>query len=353
MAAHLERIIRIYNRLRRGPVTIEIISKWAIKAGIHVSSRQLYRDLNQLLNLKIAEGENVVEYIDEKNKKTWKLEFEENAGKLTSYDINSFFLLKNFAPYSVIEERKASIEKIEKVIYKSFSKNEYQKYVDSNELYLRSTNFFEFKYGAAEHKQIEDFIWALQNNRCIKIEADQLNTSNTKFGETTFPILMYPLELVFHRGRVMIGGATDTMSEINFTINANLKYSLTNDTFKKSKYLKAYKETVDKLFGSSAPLNDKLYKIKLEFTSSFGAASEQNIFHHSQYWTALKNGNKMMHLHCSIGRELIGFLAHGLDKIKVHQPKILKELINKKYAEAILLNNGMLAVNEERANGDY
>ena len=164
---------------------------------------------------------------------------------------------------------------------------------------------------------------------------------------------MYPLELFFHRGRVFLGGATDNMKEINFSVDSNLKYSLTNQTFKRSKYLKAYKESVANLFGSSAPLNNKLYNIKLEFTDSFGEATEQCIFHHSQYWTTLKNGNKMMHMHCSIGRELVGFLSHGLDKVKVHQPKILKNLINKKYAEAMMVNNGLLAVNEERANRDY
>jgi hypothetical protein len=200
MAAHLERVIIIYNRLRRGPVTIDILIKWATKAGIEVSSRQLYRDLDQLKNIQIAEGENIIEYTDEKNKKTWKLEFDEDAGKLTTYDINSFFLLKNFAPYAVLEERKASLEKIEKIIYKGFSKNSYQKYVEANEQFLRTTNFHDNKYATAEHKQIEDLIWALQNNRCLIIEADAINVANTKFGKNYFPIKMYPLELIFIEG---------------------------------------------------------------------------------------------------------------------------------------------------------
>ena len=70
MSLRLQRLIRTYNRLRRGPVTIEIISKWAKTAGINVSDRQLYRDLNTLTSLRIAEGENVVEFVDEKNRKT-------------------------------------------------------------------------------------------------------------------------------------------------------------------------------------------------------------------------------------------------------------------------------------------
>ena len=68
MAAHFDRLIRIYNRLKRGPVTIEIIAKWAKNAGIDVSERQLYRDLEQLKQSQINDGENIVEFIDEKIK---------------------------------------------------------------------------------------------------------------------------------------------------------------------------------------------------------------------------------------------------------------------------------------------
>src|SRR5690349_15909273 len=106
MSVRIERLIRIYNSMRRGPVTIDIISQWAKSAGIHLSDRQLYRDLNTLKNLHFAEGENVEEYTDERNRKTWKLEYDEGTEKLTQYDINSFFLLKSFAPYTVYEQRK-------------------------------------------------------------------------------------------------------------------------------------------------------------------------------------------------------------------------------------------------------
>src|SRR5690349_17290159 len=141
MSARIERLLRIYNRMRRGPVTIEIMSKWAAGAGIKVSDRQLYRDLNELARLQIAEEVNIVEYTDEKNKKIWKVEYEETYDTLTQYDINSFFLLKNFAPYTILEQRKSSIEKFEKIFYKQFSKNKYQKTIQANELYLRRTRY--------------------------------------------------------------------------------------------------------------------------------------------------------------------------------------------------------------------
>lgn len=161
-----------------GPVTIEIISKWSKSAGINVSIRQLYRDLNTLQNLRIAEAENVVEFVDEKKRKTWKLEYNAEAEKVTQFDINSFFLLKNFAPYTICEQRKESIEKFERILYRQLSHSKYQHSIEAAELFMRRTNYMENMYGEIEHREIEDLIWALQNKRTIIIENDTLNTAN-------------------------------------------------------------------------------------------------------------------------------------------------------------------------------
>ena len=76
-------------------------------------------------------------------------------------------------------------------------------------------------------------------------------------------------------------------------------------------------------------------------------------WHHSEKWTVLKNNNYMLHLQCSIGRELVGFIAGGLDKIKIHRPKILKDLMIKKFTQSALVNEKNLGVNEQLANEDY
>lgn len=338
MAAHLERIIRIYNRLRRGPVTIEILSKWVANAGIEVSDRQLYRDLNKLKTLQITEGENVIEFSDEKNRKTWKLEYKEEGGKLTAFDINSFFLLKNFAPYAILEERRTSIEKIEKVFYKSFSKNEFQKYIRANEMFLRATDYKQNRYGIAEHRLTEDLIWALHNSRCIIIEDTLINPANNKLVPNAFPLLMYPLELIFHRGRIHIAGVSKERKVLCFTIDKHFKFSLTNDSFKREKYISEYKESFSKRFGISEPANDKVYNIKLEFSEDYAESMKTFHWHHTAKWVRLKNGNYMMQLRCTIGRELVGFIAVGLDKIKVHQPKVLKDLVVKKFQQTLAIN---------------
>ncbi len=335
MSAHAERLMRLYNRLKRGPVTIEIITKWAKQAGIEISERQLYRDLNQLKTLHINDAEKIIEYADEKNRKIWKLEYTTSAEKITTFDINSFYLLKNFAPYSILEERKLSIEKFEKIIFKDLSKNNFQQYIQANELYLRKTNYNENMYGQAEHAQLEDLIWTLHNNKAIIIMDEILNTADLKITKSDFPLIMYPMELVFHRGRVHVAGFTKTKQFLIFSIDKQLHFSLTNESFNRKKYVVEYKEHFEKLYGISDPVNEKVYNIKLEFDENYGESYKSFYWHHTQRWEKLSNGNYLLHMQSTIGRELIGFVAIGLDLVKVRQPKILKDLVIKKLQDTL------------------
>jgi len=354
MSVRIERLMRIYNRMRRGPLTIDIISQWAKSAGINLSDRQLYRDLNTLKNLHFAEGENVEEYTDEKNRKTWKLEYDEATEKLTQYDINSFFLLKSFAPYTVHEQRKESIEKFERILYRHFSKSKYQQAIQANELYLRRTNYMENLYGEIEHKQIEDLIWALHNKRIIVIEEECLNVANLHLPKNPFPLKMYPLELVFHRGRVHISGlGIEDNRFLFFAMDKTFRFTLTNQVFSRKKILEDYNQKFNRLFAISDPINEETYHIKIEFTKGFGESFKNYFWHGSQQWELLDNGNYMLHLHCSIGRELIGFLAMGLNKMKVHQPQVLKDLILEKLQQTVAVYKDNLQIDEEEANEGY
>jgi predicted DNA-binding transcriptional regulator YafY len=353
MSVRLERLIRIYNRLRRGPVTIEMASQWAQTAGIKVSSRQLYRDLNELQRLQIAEGENVVEFVDEKNRKTWKLEYAETSERLTHFDINSFFLLKNFAPEGIIKQRTSSIEKFEKIFYKALSQNKYQQYTQAHELYFRRTNYFGHIYGEIEHQQLEEYIWALHNKRSVLIDSIGINPANLHLLPDAFPLAIYPMQLVLHYGRLYLSGLTEQHKLVNFAVDKDTKFRLTNKTFNRKKLEAIYEKQMEVLFGISDPLDNKVYHIKIEFTSNYAQSWMRYFWHQSQQWTPMKNGNYMLHLHCSIGREVFGFLAYGLDKVKVHSPKKLKDLFQKKMQQTLAIYTYDLSLSEEEANKDY
>ncbi|MEI6949975.1 WYL domain-containing protein [Paraflavisolibacter sp. H34] len=353
MSAHLERLIRIYNRLRRGPVTIEIISKWARGAGIEVSDRQLYRDLNQLKSLQIAEGENVVEFNDEKNRKTWKLEYEEAEEVISQFDITSFYLLKCFAPPGLIKNRKSSIEKFEKIFYKELSKSKYQQYIDTYELYLHRTNYFQHIYDEAEHRQVEEYIWALHNKRTIVIEALAINPANIHLPPDPFPLPIHPMELVFHLGRAFISGLDEQGRLMLFAVDRGTKFLLTNKTFNRKNLLPDYEKQKQVVFGISDPKDGTMHRIQIEFTANYAQSWMRYYWHASQKWEPLPNGNYMLHLHCTIGRELVGFLAYGLDRIRVHEPELLREMLVEKYRRCLAVHHGELELNEEEADKMY
>jgi hypothetical protein len=133
-------------------------------------------------------------------------------------------------------------------------------------------------------------------------------------------------------------------------LEKSLQFSVTAEKFNRKKYEVAYHVYMKKLYGISAPINDKIYKIKIEFTESYGNSFKNFFWHESQRWEQLANGNYMLHFHCSIGRELIGFLALGLSKVKVHSPVILKNILIKKLQESIDVYKTNAPLDEEIAN---
>ncbi len=122
--------------------------------------------------------------------------------------------------------------------------------------------------------------------------------------------------------------------------------------FNRSKYYKKYKEQLDTRFGITEPIGNKVYSIKIEFSEGYGLAMQKNFFHQTASWKKLKNGNYILEMKCCITRELMGLLGFSLDKVKVHQPKVLRDLVMKKFKDTLALYEGK-EVDEERANRDY
>lgn len=318
-----------------------------------MSDRQLYRDLNTLCQLKIAEGENVFEFTDEKNRKVWKLEYDE-SNSITQYDLNSFFLFRNFIPYTIHEHRKDSFEKLEQILYRALSGNKYQQYVEANEMFLNRSNFQENMYGAEEHNKIEDLIWAVQNRRIIVIEYDRINSANLHLKAEDFPVKMMPLELLFHRGRVYICGLSYPNSRyVAFGVNKTLRFQLTNEVFDHKKYWAPYIKYFEGIFGISDPVSDTIYDVKLEFAALLGESFKDYYWHPSQQWTQQPNGNFILHMKCTIGRELVHFVGQGLDKVKVLQPQELQDLVTAKLERALKLYQDDLPVDEISSSQGY
>lgn len=72
MSEKSERLLKIYSRLKRGPVTIEVIKNWAKTNDIKVSERTFYRDLKDLESSLMMDGERIV--VSEGEKKQENME---------------------------------------------------------------------------------------------------------------------------------------------------------------------------------------------------------------------------------------------------------------------------------------
>ena len=106
-------------------------------------------------------------------------------------------------------------------------------------------------------------------------------------------------------------------------------------------------------FGISEPLSEKVYNIQLEFSTDYALSMKNFHWHKTAVWKELKNGNYMLEIKCCINRELIGFVAQGLDKVKVHKPKFLKDILLNKYKETIKVNLSSIQIEKQPNHGYY
>lgn len=73
MSEKAKRLMMIYSRLKSSPVTIEMLSSWAKKNDVQISSRTFYRDLYDLENSIIPPNEKLVVAVGEKTEKPGRL----------------------------------------------------------------------------------------------------------------------------------------------------------------------------------------------------------------------------------------------------------------------------------------
>ena len=326
MADKTTRILQIYSRLRRGPVTIEILKKWAYKNGIHVSERSLYRDLRDLEKLTLLEGEKVVVSEGEKNRKTWKIEFDSAQQELSEFDINSYALFKNFAPLPVVLPRLESLEKIEQQFYAIYSSSKFEHNTTLINSQFHSTHFHE-RLQPVSAKLMEDMLWCIKN--CRELEIISVLYDFTSFPESfKVPVMLMPLQLVYHRGELFVAGCDRVTNEaVVISLGQIGAYRLTNDMFQVNGYLQILKDKFQERFGISDNMDDRIYSIRLEFAASAAAFVKTQYWHTTQEWSVNSGGNAVLSLRCGINRELVGWIMMLMRNVRVLEPPELKQLV--------------------------
>lgn len=333
MAEKSERLLKIYSRLKRGPVTIATIKDWAKKNDINISERTFYRDLKELEHSLILDGERLVVSEGEKNRKVWKIEYSGNAEKLDYFDINSYLLFKNFLPLPVVLARRKSLEKIENLFYKNYSKSRFEEIVTVADSQIIGSHFYELEVLQNYDQTLEDAVWSIQNRREIIIQQTAFDYTSIAASQE-FPVTLLPLQLIYHRGVVHLSGfAKDSGRLIILALEQIKKYRLTNEMFDQQALLLRLEEQMLRRFGITENIDDEVYDIEIEFSTLTGNFVKNQHWHPTQKFEMLSDENLLMKMRCGINRELVGFIFQWMSNAKVINPPGLVKMVADKYQE--------------------
>lgn len=335
MSQKSERLLKIYSRLKAGPVSIEVIKDWARKNDICISTRTFYRDLIELENALILENERLVVKTGEKNKKIWKIEYNKSQDAFDEFDIHSYLLFKNFMTLPVVTSRITSMDKIEKLLYKTYSKSRFEDFSVFAERQIVSSHFFEVNFKDIYLKILDQSIWCIQNKR--EIEIFKLEYDYTSLGgDVKLPFILLPLQIMYHRGVVHLAGfIKDSQKFVIIALEQIKEYHLTNNMFDSNSLLKKMDENVEKRFGITENLSDEIFNIEIEFSALTGTFIKNLFWHSTQNFKILENGNLLLSMTCGINRELVGWIFQWLSNAKVIKPEMLKNMVIAKHQELL------------------
>lgn len=326
MSDRTNRLFRIYNRLKRSPVTIDVLKKWAKSVEINISDRQLYRDLEELSSFTCFDGEQIIVFEDEKNRKSWKIEYDKKGASLSQFDINSYYLFQNFLPTPIKKSRQRSFDKFEALLYKEFSNNPYEKTVEANHLTFIQSSFYEYPYDLENHEKLENFIWLINHQR--KVIINDIVADNTCLPRSfVTPITLMPVCLLYHRGVIHVCLFDEHGTLFILGIEQIKNYKLTNNQFDRSAYQGLLDEKLEWRFGVTENIDSNLYDISLYFPKETGHFVKNHFWHPSQSFQHNSDGSVTLKMHCGINRELIGWILMWIKDIKVLEPVILVNLI--------------------------
>ena len=353
MADKTTRILMIYSRLRRGPVTIEILKDWALSNDIFISERSLYRDLKEIEKIVLLDNERVVVTEGEKNRKTWKIEFNSASNALNDNDLTTYALFKNFAPLSLTKAQEESLHKFESFFYSYFSKSHFEDKAGLLNFQISATHFYENTDSKDYRKVLADTVWSIQNQRELIIK--RLDFDYTSIPKSIdFPLSFLPVQLLYHRGEIHLVGFTkqDNIFLV-IAIEQLTDYKLTNEMFSSKHLQKKLKDDLSRRFGITENIDNRVYDIEIEFSEMTGFFMKNIFWHQSQKFKRLKNGNHLLSMKCGINRELVGWIFQWMSNAKVIKPQILKDAVRNKLEDIFELyreEKSLVSNNSFRSN---
>lgn len=318
-----ERLKCIYEQLQELPQTIASLQQYFSNIGVDVSNRQLYRDLKDVQVLLLRPGEHLEQRTQEYNRKVWVLQTQKGAETVVNYDIDTHLISRATVPLGISIGRKNSLQKIYRLLNNNVANSKFEQNGNWSGESLESTHFYEVPFGVDYQTYLDQILWAATNHRSIIIEAysgDSVSLNKS----VAFPFTYNPIKVIYHRGSFFVAGVMPGLKgALVLDINQISKFSLSNNTFLFKGQKALVNEELQKRFGITQNIDEHTYEILLEFSPVTGHFVKNHLWHHSQVFETMKNGNYLLRLQCGINRELVGWIFQWMGNVKIIAPAIL------------------------------
>ncbi|MBD3749957.1 MAG: WYL domain-containing protein [Sphingobacteriales bacterium] len=301
MSSKSTRLLFLYKELRKGPLDIIKLKSISKQKDWIVSDRTLYRYMDELERDFQVEGENIVINTMENNKKQWKITFDgDEKEHITENDIITFFLLKNYIPQSIRQNREHFFDKFYEWCWKRLSKSKTYFYINNQPNCFINTDFAETVYTQKEQSFLRLLIEAIQELKTLKIKYQFDYTSLHK--STSEYLTIIPLKIILHRGTLHICYLNINDEQINLLALDQIIELKHEDYYLKKQIPQNFENLLENLFGITNNIDEHIYDIELEISSTLGEFIKRRSWHPTQIFNLLENGNYLMTMRCGINR---------------------------------------------------
>ena len=323
----LEKIIIIYNFLQSTTADLNLILNHLAENKVKTSKRQLERDLKVVEIYLLKENEQML--FSTLNRAKYYRIIKKNNLKLEQNTINTLYLALISSPNILIENRKNDIDYFQSLIKNEINNNENNFALSNVSQHLIGTHFYEIKKDEIFNKNIDDLISAITNHYFILLHELKNDFTVDNHNLTTKVFEFAPLKIIYHRGTFLVAGfQKENLKEIViYEIGQITKLKVLQDKFTFKPLNIVLQNELNKRFGITKNIDNKVYKIKLEFTNITGSLVKKYFWHHSQkFIQKSSNGNVMMTIESGINRELLGWIYQWMYNVKIIEPQILIDL---------------------------
>lgn len=322
----LERLKIIYVYLKRTSADLNTILAFLRQRDVSISLRQLQRDLKDVEGFFLRNTENF-QITKEGLSKKYKIIKSKQKKTFPQKTINTWQLIEQSGSLPLLKTRNEGKDQhlLEGVLNEIVTLASGKQNLNNYEI-INASNFYTVKGDANFNKVIDDLLKAIRISSEVKIGEVANDFTSDNNVTKKWNVKFLPFRIVFHRGDFFIAGI-ENKKVVVYEIGQFVNVSVLKSGFIRAQYEAQINQELANRFGITKNINDKVYDIKLEFTSVTGALVSKYHWHHSEKFVK-ENGNWIMTMRCGINRELVGWLFQWMDNVRVIEPVLLQEQYN-------------------------